>query len=168
MSSSNETINLRSYPISSISSIVDNYLASKLKDAMDVAVHLQSNKLREEAQAENEEFLSQVDSNIKAIIKDQVRRSEESLQYDQDKDEDPFAGSNRGSKRMRSGKEAESSKELTHKEFKSTSSSKGASRSQPKSSGKSSQAEEHGQKIDDLEEQSHQEFNTGKKKANSM
>ncbi|GKB07755.1 hypothetical protein Tco_0836039 [Tanacetum coccineum] len=58
-------------------------------------------------------------------------------------DEDPSAGSNRGSKRRRSGKETESSKEQTHKESKSTSSSKGASRSQPKSSSKSTQAEEH-------------------------
>nr|GEY78090.1 hypothetical protein [Tanacetum cinerariifolium] len=48
---------------------------------------------------------------------------------DQDKDEDPSAGSNRGS--------------------------------QLKSSGKSAQAEEHGQTVDDLEEQTHQEFNTG-------
>ncbi|GJY38905.1 hypothetical protein Tco_0425269 [Tanacetum coccineum] len=64
------------------------------------------------------------------------------------------------SKRRRSGKETESSKEQTHKESKSTSSSKGASRSQPKSLGKSTQTEEHGQKADDLEEHSHQEFNT--------
>ncbi|GKD48114.1 hypothetical protein Tco_1277090 [Tanacetum coccineum] len=54
---------------------------------------------------------------------------------DQDKDEDPSAGSNRGSKRRRPGKEAESSKELKNKESKST--------------------------IDDLEDQPHQEFNTG-------
>ncbi|GKD07784.1 hypothetical protein Tco_1187469 [Tanacetum coccineum] len=80
---------------------------------------------------------------------------------DQDKDEDPSARSNRGSKRRRSGKEAESSKEPTHKESKSTSSSKGASKSQPKSLGKSDQAEEHGQKVDDLEEHSHQEFKLG-------
>ncbi|GJS23075.1 hypothetical protein Tco_0451707 [Tanacetum coccineum] len=60
---------------------------------------------------------------------------------DQDKDEDPFAGSNQGSKRRRSGKEAESSKEPKHKESKST--------------------KEHGQKVDDLEDQSYQEFNTG-------
>nr|GEW84373.1 hypothetical protein [Tanacetum cinerariifolium] len=79
---------------------------------------------------------------------------------DQDKDEDPFAGSNQGSKRKRSGKETESLKELTHKESKSTSSSKGTSRSQPKSLGKSAYAEEHGQKVNDLEEHSHQEFNT--------
>ncbi|GKB03946.1 hypothetical protein Tco_0832089 [Tanacetum coccineum] len=221
-----------------------------LKDAVDVAIQLQSNKLKEEAQAENEEFLKYINLNIKAIIKDQVKaqvskimpkvkkyiieslgaevlvrstnqpqtsyavaaslsefelkkilidKMEENKSIersdtqknlynalvesynsdkdiltlygdvvtlkrgrdDQDKDEDPFAGSNRGSKRRRSGKEAESSKEPTHKESKSTSSSKGASRSQPKSSGKSAQAKEHGQKVDDLEEQSHQEINTG-------
>nr|GEZ11103.1 hypothetical protein [Tanacetum cinerariifolium] len=79
---------------------------------------------------------------------------------DQDKDEDPSTRSNRGSKRRRSGKEAESLKEPTHKESKSTSSSQSVSRSQPKSSGKSAQAEEHGQTVDDLEEQTHQEFNT--------
>ncbi|GJT06611.1 hypothetical protein Tco_0841073 [Tanacetum coccineum] len=36
-----------------------------------VAVQLKSNKLREDAQAENDELLKQIDSNIKAIIKDQ-------------------------------------------------------------------------------------------------
>ncbi|GJV15470.1 hypothetical protein Tco_1360793 [Tanacetum coccineum] len=234
----------------SIMGIVDKYLTSKMKDAVDVVVQLQTNKLREEAQAENHEFLNQVDSTIKAIIKEQVQAQvskimpkiekyvTESLgaevlvrstnqpwtsyaiaaslsefklkkilidkietnksidrsdvqkdlykalvesynsdkniissygdvvtlkrsRDDQDKDEDPSAGSNRGSKRRRSGKEAESSKEPTHKESKSTSSSKGATKSQPKSSGKSAHAEDHGQKVDDLEDQSHQEFNTG-------
>nr|GEZ01982.1 hypothetical protein [Tanacetum cinerariifolium] len=62
--------------------------------------------------------------------------------------------------RRRSGKEVDSSKEPTHKESKSISSLKGASRSQPKSLGKSAYAEEHGQKVDNLEEQTHQEFNT--------
>ncbi|GJU34339.1 hypothetical protein Tco_1182693 [Tanacetum coccineum] len=159
-------------------------------------------KLREEAQARNHEFLNQVDSTMKAIIKEQITnqpqtsyavaaslsdfelkkiiiekmetnksidrsdvqkdlykalvKSYNSDKYiissygdvvtlkkgrdDQDKDEDPSARSNRGLKRSRSGKEA---------------------KSQPKSSGKSAQAEEHGQKVDDLEEHSHQEFNTG-------
>ncbi|GKA82541.1 hypothetical protein Tco_0789289 [Tanacetum coccineum] len=221
--------------VSSISGIIDNYIASKMKDAVDVAVQLQTNKFRDEAQTENQEFLNQVDSIIKAIIKEQVQAQvskimpkiekyvTESLgaevlvrstnqpqtsyavaaslskfelkkilidkieenksinisdiqkdlynalvesynfekdiissygdvvtlkrgRDDQDKDEDPSAGLNRGSKKKRSGKEVESSKEPTHKESKSTSSSKGASRSQPKSSGKSAQAEEHGQK----------------------
>nr|GEV90360.1 hypothetical protein [Tanacetum cinerariifolium] len=56
--------------VSSISGIVDNYLGFKIKDAVNVAVQLQSNKLREEAQAKKDEFLKQIDSNIKAIIKD--------------------------------------------------------------------------------------------------
>ncbi|GJR30482.1 hypothetical protein Tco_1106714 [Tanacetum coccineum] len=55
--------------LSSIPGIVDNYLASKMKDAVNVAVQLQSNKLREEAQAENDEILKQIDSNIKAKSK---------------------------------------------------------------------------------------------------
>ncbi|GKE39750.1 hypothetical protein Tco_1463155 [Tanacetum coccineum] len=59
--------------VSLILAIVDNYLASKVKDAVDVAIQLQSNKLKEEAQAKNEEFLKQIDSNMKAIIKEQVK-----------------------------------------------------------------------------------------------
>ncbi|GKF58711.1 hypothetical protein Tco_0172248, partial [Tanacetum coccineum] len=213
-----------------------------MKEAVDVAVQLQTNKLREEAQAENQEFLNRVDSTIKAIIKEQVQTqvskimpkikkyvkaevlvrstnqpqtsyvvaaslSELELKKilidkmetnksidrsdtqknlynalaesyntdkdiiasyadvvtlkrgrdDQDKDEDPFAGSNRGSKRRRSGKEAESSKEPKDKDLKSISSSKGASKSQSKSSSKSAHSEEHDQKATDLEDQPHQD-----------
>ncbi|GJQ89096.1 hypothetical protein Tco_0000235 [Tanacetum coccineum] len=58
---------------SSITGIVDTYLASKMKEAVDVVVQLQTNKLREEAQTENQEFLNQVDSIMKTIIKDQVK-----------------------------------------------------------------------------------------------
>ncbi|GJV61727.1 hypothetical protein Tco_1467827 [Tanacetum coccineum] len=187
-------------------------------------LRLKSNKLKEDSQAENDEFLKQIDSNIKAIIKDQVkaqvskimpkvekyvieslgaevlaRSSNQSqtsyaavaslLEFELKKilidkieenksmnrsdiqknlyntliesynsDKELFASY--GDMRRRSGKE-ESSKEATQKESKSTSSSKGTSRSQPKSSGKSAQAEEHGQRVDDLEEPLHQEFNTG-------
>nr|GEU38689.1 hypothetical protein [Tanacetum cinerariifolium] len=205
----------------------------RMKEAVDVAVQLQTNKLREEAQTENQEFLNQVDSTMKTIIKEHVQaqvskimpkiekyvtetlgaevlvrstnepptsyavatsllefelkkiliakieenksinrsyfqenrynemvesyNSEKDIitsygdvvtlkrgRDDQDKDEDPSAGSNRGSKRRRSGKEAESLKEPTHKESKSTSSLKGASRSQPKSLGNFAYEEEHG------------------------
>ncbi|GJT44858.1 hypothetical protein Tco_0953573 [Tanacetum coccineum] len=79
---------------------------------------------------------------------------------DQDKDEELSAGSNHGSKPQRSGKE-ESSKEATQKESKSTSSSKGTTRSLPKSSGKSVQEDEHDPRVDDLEEPLHQEFDIG-------
>ncbi|GKC84455.1 hypothetical protein Tco_1140172, partial [Tanacetum coccineum] len=235
--------------LSSIPGIVDKYLASKVKDTVDVVVQLKSDKLREEAQAENQDFLNSLDSNMKRIIKEHVKaqtsktmtkvekyvtetlgaevlvrstnqpqtsyvvasslsklelkkilmdkieennsidrsdvqknlyralleayNSDKDLlssygevvtlkrgRDDQDKDEEPSAGSNRGSKRQRSGKE-ESSKEATQKESKSTSSSKGTTRSLPKSSGKSVQEEEHDPRVDDLEEPFHQEFDTG-------
>ncbi|GKB29458.1 hypothetical protein Tco_0868859 [Tanacetum coccineum] len=44
-----------------------------MKDEVNVVVQLMSNKLREEAQAENDEFLKWIDLNIKDIIKDQVK-----------------------------------------------------------------------------------------------
>nr|GEW93247.1 hypothetical protein [Tanacetum cinerariifolium] len=59
--------------VSLIPSIVDIYLVSKLKEEVNVVVQLQSNKLREKARAENQEFLNQVDSTMKEIIKEQVK-----------------------------------------------------------------------------------------------
>ncbi|GKB71319.1 hypothetical protein Tco_0932731, partial [Tanacetum coccineum] len=187
--------------ISSIPGIVNEYLGYKMKEAVDVAIQLKSNKLREEAQVENQAFLNSLDSNMQKIIKDQtsygiasslseldlkrilmdkmeenksIDRSDvqknlynslveayniekdivssygdviiiPTTRDDKDKDEEPSAGSNRGTKRRRSGKEAESSKEPTRKESRTTSSSKGASRSQPT----------------DLNETTHLEFITG-------
>nr|GEX03314.1 hypothetical protein [Tanacetum cinerariifolium] len=46
---------------------------NRMKESVDVAVQLQTNKLREEAQAENQEFLNQVDSTMITIIKEQVQ-----------------------------------------------------------------------------------------------
>ncbi|GKE92189.1 hypothetical protein Tco_1573284 [Tanacetum coccineum] len=205
---------------------------------VDVVVHLKLDKLREEAQGENQDFLNSLDSNVKRIIKEQVKaqtskimtkvekyvtvktleaemlvrstnqpqtsyavasslsefellelkkilmdKMEENKSIDrsevqknlynalveayntdkdiistygdvvtisrghgdEDKDEEPSAGSNRGTKRRRSGKETESTNEPTHKESRTTSSSRGASRSQPT----------------DLDDSTHQEFNTG-------
>ncbi|GJX98834.1 hypothetical protein Tco_0355853, partial [Tanacetum coccineum] len=168
--------------LSSIPGIVDKYLASKVKDTVDVVVQLKSDKLREEAQS--------LDSNMKRIIKEQtsyivasslselklkkilmdkieennsIDRSDVQKNiyralleaYNSDKDLLSSYG-----ERQRSGKE-ESSKEATQNESKSTSSSKGTTRSPPKSSGKSVQEEEHDPRVDDLEEPFHQEFDTG-------
>ncbi|GJY87522.1 hypothetical protein Tco_0502150 [Tanacetum coccineum] len=58
--------------LSSIPNIVENYLGSKLKEAVDVAVQLKSDRIREEAQAKNEDFFNKVDENMKKIIKEQV------------------------------------------------------------------------------------------------
>ncbi|GKA05756.1 hypothetical protein Tco_0684876 [Tanacetum coccineum] len=59
--------------VSLIPSIVDAYLANKMHEAVKTTVQLQSNRLRDESQAENEDFLNKLDDNIKKIIKDQVK-----------------------------------------------------------------------------------------------
>ncbi|GKB26411.1 hypothetical protein Tco_0865812 [Tanacetum coccineum] len=249
MSESKQT-NQFAEAVSSILGIVDKYLASKMKEVVDVVVQLQTNKLRKEAQAKNQEFLNQVDSTMKIIIKDQVTaqvskitpkiekyvteslgdavlvrstnqpqtayavaaslsefklkkilidkmetnksinrsdnqknlynalvESYNSEKYiitsygdvvllkrgrdDQDKDEDSFARSNRGTKRRKSGKDVESSKYSRSKENKSSSTSKDASQSQHKSSSKFVHVEEPSYTIEDSGMQQDQEFITG-------
>ncbi|GKB24164.1 hypothetical protein Tco_0863565 [Tanacetum coccineum] len=59
--------------ISSIPGIVDAYLANKINEAVKTDVQLQLDRLIDEAQAENEDFLTKLDDNIKKIIKDQVK-----------------------------------------------------------------------------------------------
>nr|GEV13357.1 hypothetical protein [Tanacetum cinerariifolium] len=59
--------------ISSIPGIVDKYLDHRMNEAVKVVVRLQSNRLQDEAQAENEDFLNKLDENIQKIIKEQVK-----------------------------------------------------------------------------------------------
>ncbi|GKE25895.1 hypothetical protein Tco_1441279, partial [Tanacetum coccineum] len=59
--------------VSSIPGIVDAYLANKMNDAVKTAIQLQSDRLKDEAQAENKDFLNKLDDNIKKIIKEQVK-----------------------------------------------------------------------------------------------
>ncbi|GJW00064.1 hypothetical protein Tco_1555315 [Tanacetum coccineum] len=83
------------------------------------------------------------------------------IQDDSDKDRDPSAGSKRGTKRRKSRKEVESSKDSRSKEKKSSRTSKDASQSQHKSSGKSAHTEEPSHTVDDSGVQQDQEFDTG-------
>ncbi|GJY45780.1 retrovirus-related pol polyprotein from transposon TNT 1-94 [Tanacetum coccineum] len=238
----------------SIPGIVDVYLAYKMHEVVKTAIQLQSDRLRDEAHAENADFINKLDDNIKKIIKDQVKeqvkaqvskilpkiektvneqleaevltrssnesktshavaanlselelkkilidkmesnksihRSDEQKnlykalvdayesdklildtygdtvsfkrrQDDEDKDEEPFAGSNRGSKRRRAGKEPESTSAPKEKTSKTTSKSTEGSKSHHKSADKSAQAEEPMHIAEDLEEPAHQEFVTG-------
>ncbi|GKC98460.1 hypothetical protein Tco_1168735, partial [Tanacetum coccineum] len=162
--------------VSSIPGIVDAYLANKMHEAVKTVVQLQFDRLRDEAQAKNADFINKLDDNIKKIIKDQVKEQvkaqvskilpkiekivNEQLKAEvltcssnesktshanlykalvdtyesdklildtygeivsfkrrrdkEDKDEEPSARSNRGSKRRRAGKELESTKEPRH------------------------------------------------------
>ncbi|GKA52834.1 hypothetical protein Tco_0746149 [Tanacetum coccineum] len=81
--------------------------------------------------------------------------------HDEDEDEEPFAGSNRGSKRRRAEKEPESSSTPKEKTSKSTGKSKEGSKSYQNSTEKSAQVEEQVHTVNDLEEPAHQEFETG-------
>nr|GEV56174.1 hypothetical protein [Tanacetum cinerariifolium] len=59
--------------VSSIPGIVQRYMDQRMNEAVKVAVQMQSDRLRDEAQAENEEFLKNLDENIQKIIKEQVK-----------------------------------------------------------------------------------------------
>ncbi|GJV37865.1 hypothetical protein Tco_1410342 [Tanacetum coccineum] len=79
---------------------------------------------------------------------------------DSDKDRDPSAGSDRGKKRRKSSKDAESSRDSRSKEKKFSSTSKDVSQSQHKSSGKSAHLEEPSHTVEDSGMQQDQEFVT--------
>nr|GEY15400.1 hypothetical protein [Tanacetum cinerariifolium] len=59
--------------VSAITGIVNQYMDHRMHEAVKVAVQIQSDRLRAEAQRENDEFLKTVDENIKNIIKEQVK-----------------------------------------------------------------------------------------------
>ncbi|GJT57022.1 hypothetical protein Tco_0992076, partial [Tanacetum coccineum] len=80
---------------------------------------------------------------------------------DEDKDEEPSAGSNRGSKRRRAGKEPESTSIPKEKTPKSTGKLTEGSKSLYKSAGESDHVDESMHTTKDLEEPVHQEFETG-------
>ncbi|GJV99933.1 retrovirus-related pol polyprotein from transposon TNT 1-94 [Tanacetum coccineum] len=80
---------------------------------------------------------------------------------DEDKDEEPSAGSNRGSKRRRAGKEPESTSAPKEKTSKTTGKSTDGSKSQHKSAGESAHTKEPMHTDKDLEEPAHQEFDIG-------
>ncbi|GJR68385.1 hypothetical protein Tco_0014450 [Tanacetum coccineum] len=240
--------------VSFIPGIVDAYLANKMHEAVKTAVQIQSERLRDEAQAKNADFLNKLDDNIKKIIKDQVkeqvkaqdskilpkiektvneqleaevmtrsstesmtslaitaklselelkkilidkmesnksihRSDEQHILYkalvdayesdklildtygdsilfkrrrdDEYKDEEPSAGSNRGSKRSRAGKELESTSAPKENTSKTSGKSYEGSKSQNKTTGESAQTEEPMHTTKDLEEPTHQEFETG-------
>ncbi|GJX13635.1 hypothetical protein Tco_0205393 [Tanacetum coccineum] len=60
--------------LSSIPSIVDQYLANKMQEAVDVAVQLKYDRIREESSTANQQFLDSIDEGMKKIIKEQVKK----------------------------------------------------------------------------------------------
>ncbi|GJY29485.1 hypothetical protein Tco_0405252 [Tanacetum coccineum] len=60
--------------LSSIPGTVDQYLANKMQEAVDVAVQLKYDKIREESTSVNQQFLDSIDEGMKKIIKEQVKK----------------------------------------------------------------------------------------------
>ncbi|GKD14797.1 hypothetical protein Tco_1199204, partial [Tanacetum coccineum] len=79
----------------------------------------------------------------------------------EDKDEEPFVGSNWGSKRRRAGKKPESTSAPKENTSKITDKLTDGSKSQHKSAGVSAHIEEPMHTVKDLEEPAHQEFDIG-------
>nr|GEY11400.1 hypothetical protein [Tanacetum cinerariifolium] len=92
---------------------------------------------------------------LKKILIKKIRRD------DADKDEEPSARSDWGSKRRREGKEPESTSTPKEKATKTTGKSTEGSKSHQKTTSEFAPAEEPMQTTQDLEEPSHQEFETG-------
>nr|GEU31994.1 uncharacterized mitochondrial protein AtMg00810-like [Tanacetum cinerariifolium] len=241
--------------VSAILGIVQRYMDQRMNEAVKVAIQIQSDRLRDKAQADNDEFLMTIDENMKKIIKEQVKeqvrvqvskilpRIEQTINEqleaevltrssnssktsyvvaadlsemelkkiliekmegntsihlsneqknlykalvkvyesdkiildtyretvtlkrhrddDADKDEEPFAGSDRGSKRCREGKEPELASALQETATKSAGRSTQGSQSQQTSTSESAAAEEPMQTTFEMEEPSHPEFETG-------
>nr|GEW54644.1 hypothetical protein [Tanacetum cinerariifolium] len=59
--------------VSNISGIVHQYMNQQLNEAVRVAVQIQTDRLRDSYQRENDEFLKTIDDNMKRIIKEQVK-----------------------------------------------------------------------------------------------
>nr|GEX61827.1 hypothetical protein [Tanacetum cinerariifolium] len=177
--------------VSYILGIVDRYIDHRMNEAVKVAVQLQSDRLRDEAQAKNEDFLNKLDENIQKIIKEQVKVQVskilpkiEKTVNEQLEAEVLTRASNSSKtsyvvtvdlseldlkkiiiKKMESNKRASKEPELTsalkEKASKTFGKSTEGSKSHQKTASESAPAEEPMQTTQYLEEPLHQEFKTG-------
>nr|GFA19968.1 hypothetical protein [Tanacetum cinerariifolium] len=159
--------------VSNIPGIVHQYMNQQINE---------TDRLRDSYQRENDEFLRNIDDNMKRIIKEQAlvetyeadkiildtygdtvtlkrRRDDES-----DKDEGPSAGSDRGSKRRRKGKEPESASAPLQTVTRSAVRSTTRSKSRQTSASESAFTEEPVQTTSQIEKPSHPMFETGRKR----
>nr|GFA41891.1 hypothetical protein [Tanacetum cinerariifolium] len=195
----------------------DRLKSLEITEAVREAVQIQTDRLRDSYQRENDEFLRTIDDNIKRIIKEQVKSQvkeqvsrilpiiEESVnaqleaevltrsshssrtsyavaadlsemelnkiliekmegikrREDDDDQEGPSAGSDRGSKRRREGGELESARAPLEPATRSTGRSTTGYKSRQASASESAFAEEPVQTTSQIEEPSHPVFETG-------
>ncbi|GKB19490.1 hypothetical protein Tco_0853413 [Tanacetum coccineum] len=154
--------------VSSIPSIIDAYLANKMHEAVKTVVQLQSERLRDEAQAKNADFLNKLDDNIKKIIKDQVKEQVKAQvskilpkiekTVNEQLEAEVLTRSSNESKTSHAVAAILSELGFMKRPQKTTGKSTEGSKSHHKSAGESAQAEEPMHTAKDLEEPAHQEF----------
>nr|GEW72027.1 hypothetical protein [Tanacetum cinerariifolium] len=136
--------------VSSIPGIVQRYMDQRMNEAFKVATQIQSDRLRDEAQADNEEFLKNLDENIQKIIKEQVKEQVKTKMKNPPLDQ--TGGPRDEEKEMSQSQQALQRRKLP-----------GALKSlhRQMSASKSAIAEEPMQTTHEIEEPSHPEFETG-------
>nr|GEZ33130.1 hypothetical protein [Tanacetum cinerariifolium] len=164
--------------VSAIPEIVQRYMDQGMNEAVKVAVQIPSDRLHDEVQKENDEFLKTIDENMQKIIKEQGQRTSPAYESDKiilntyretitlkrccdddaDKDEEPFAGPDRGSKRRREGKEPESASAPTETATRSAGKSTQGTKSRQALASESAIAEELMPTTFQIEDPSHPEF----------
>ncbi|GJW90231.1 hypothetical protein Tco_0167784 [Tanacetum coccineum] len=60
--------------------VIITAIAPEIKDVVDVAVQLKTDKLREDAQTENQDFINNLDAHMQKIIKEQVKAQVKNLE----------------------------------------------------------------------------------------
>nr|GFB73771.1 hypothetical protein [Tanacetum cinerariifolium] len=144
--------------VSNILGIVHQYMNQQMNEAVRVAVQIQTDRLRDSYQRENDEFLQTIDDNMKRIIKEQTVTLKRRRDDESDKDEGPSAGSDRGSKRRREGKESELASAPLQIATRSAGRSTTGSKSRQASASESAFAEEPVQTTSQIKEPSHPVF----------
>nr|GEW58934.1 hypothetical protein [Tanacetum cinerariifolium] len=153
-------INQFAEAISSIPGIVDKYLDHQMNEAVKVVVQLQSDRLRDEAQAKNEDFLNKLDENIQKIIKEQVKEQVKAqVSKNFLKIEKTINEQLKAEVLTRSSNSSKTS--YAEKTSKTTGKSTEGSKSHHKSANESAPTEEPMHTTKDLEEPAHQEFDSG-------
>nr|GFA05879.1 hypothetical protein [Tanacetum cinerariifolium] len=169
--------------VSNIPGVVHQYMSQKMMKAIREAVQIQTDRLQDSFQRENDEFLRTIDENIKKIIKGSshssrtsyavaadltemelkkilIEKMEGNKRVDDDDQEGPSDGSERGSKRRREGREPKSASTPSEPATKSASRSTSWTQSRHMSASESAFTEEPVQTTYQMDEPPHPEFET--------
>nr|GEY60112.1 hypothetical protein [Tanacetum cinerariifolium] len=167
--------------VSAILGIVHQYMDQQMKEAVREAVQIQTDRLQDSLQRGNDEFFCNINENInkrsdeqrnlykalveayeadKAILDTYGDSTILKRRQEDDDQEGPFAGPNRGSKRQKEGGEQASASTPSEKATKGAGGSTTGSQSRQRSASESAYAEEPVQTTCQIEETPHLVFET--------